>query len=578
MADSWQWGDTTTGNTEIKINLHDRSNPGNVDSNLKFEFDTSDGNGFGSKIGTGDNAVGTDDFAASITYHDGSSALNLSDAGIGSSVLSGLTGSATVYGANNANILTLNSSKGNTHTYAGNIYNASSGSDSTDLTMIKSGAGTQIITGNIKMADSTGSSESAFLTIAEGSLEFDAASGKTQIVEYLKGSGTLILDNTGRSDQTLELGFAQSHTTSAATFTGAVTLQGSNTKNTIKVSSGTTAADYSKDQVMSGVISGGEVLVKDGMGRLTLEGNNGTLAVGNSGNNADLGSGTITINKGKLEVLSGDTLSNTISGGTAATKKSMIGGDGTVGSITIGSGSGEIDVLSPGQGISSSLTETTGLSKFQAGFGNGSADAAVGALTATNLSLQGGGVFDWELQDFAGTTGGTDYDVMNFTNLAFGAKSETFTINILGLQSSNGAVGAPDNSHTGSRLGNSSFKFLNNNNSSGISWTGGSEWTSDELNDYFVFNTNAVDYSTDDWDKGWSVYYEGGDFYLQYTATPEPSTYIMVAGLFMLPGYRMIKRMKKKFSSSFEEPEAVQTQHKTGYFNYFSYRLIPPNP
>ena len=39
MADSWQWGDTTTGNTEIKINLHNRSG-GAVDSNLKFEFDT----------------------------------------------------------------------------------------------------------------------------------------------------------------------------------------------------------------------------------------------------------------------------------------------------------------------------------------------------------------------------------------------------------------------------------------------------------------------------------------------------------------------------------------------------------
>ncbi|MFL2929456.1 MAG: autotransporter-associated beta strand repeat-containing protein [Opitutales bacterium] len=239
--------------------------------------------------------------------------------------------------------------------------------------MIKSGAGTQVLTGNIKMADSTGSNESAYVNIAEGSLEFDAASGKTQIVEYLKGSGTLILDNSGRSDQTLELGFAQSHATSEATFTGAVTLQGGNTKNTIKVATGTTAADYSKEQVMSGVISGGEVLVKDGVGRLTLEGNNantggveinnGALAVGNSGNNADLGSGTITINKGKLEVLSGDSLSNTINGGTAATKKSMIGGDGTVSSMTIGSGSGEIDVLSPGQGISTSLTETSGLTE-----------------------------------------------------------------------------------------------------------------------------------------------------------------------------------------------------------------------
>lgn len=566
MADSWQWGDTTTGNTEIKINLHDRSNPGNVDSNLKFEFDTSDGNGFGSKIGTDDNAVGTDDFAASITYHDGTSALNLSDAGIGSSVLSGLTGSATVYGANDANVLTLNSSKGNTHIYAGNIYNAGSGSDATDLTLIKSGAGTQVLTGNIKMADSTGSNESAYVNIAEGSLEFDAASGKTQIVEYLKGSGTLILDNSGRSDQTLELGFAQSHATSEATFTGAVTLQGGNTKNTIKVATGTTAADYSKEQVMSGVISGGEVLVKDGVGRLTLEGNNantggveinnGTLAVGNGSDNADLGSGTITINKGKLEVLTGDTLSNQVVGGSDASKKSMIGGDGTLSyttgdGIVIGSGSGEIDVISPGQGISSSLTETSGLTKDQAGFGNGVADNAIGSLTVSELRLKNGGVYDWELQDFDGTTGGTDYDVMNFTDLHFGAKTDRFTINILGIQSSDGNAGAPDNFGTTSRAGTNGFKFLDGSTSgSGITWTGGTQWTSAELNDYFVFNTNSVDFRTNNWEKGWEVYYSSGDFYLQYTATPEPSTYIMVAGLFMLPGYRMIKRMRKKFSST----------------------------
>ena len=570
MADSWQWVDTAQTPAELRIHLHDRSSPGNIDSNLKFEFDTSDGNGLGSKIGTGDNAVGTDDFAASVTYHDGSTALNLSDSGIGSSVLSGLTGSALVYGANNANILTLNSSNGNTHTFAGNIYNASSGTAATDLTMIKSGTGTQVLTGNIKMADSSSSNESAYVNIGAGSLEFDAASGKTQIIEYLKGSGTLILDNSGRADQTLELGFAQSHTVANATFTGAVTLQGTNTKNTIKVATGTTAADYAKEQVISGVISGGEVLVKDGVGRLTLEGNNansggveinnGTLVVGNSGNNADLGSGTTTINKGKLEVLAGDSLSNTISGGTDATKKSLIGGDGTVSSITIGSGSGEIDVLSPGQGISSSLTETSGLSQKQVGYGNGDADDAIGSFTATTLSLQGGGVYDWEMKDFDGTTGGTHYDVMNFTNLSFGSSSDRFTINIMGI-ASDGTEGAPANLASiwgKSRQTTNGFKFLTDEGATGGGITWGA-WNAGNIDDYFDFRYDDLAYNASNngqynqWGQDWSVYYNSGDFYLQFSAAPEPSTYIMVTGLFMLPGFRMFRKWRKKFSSSSTE-------------------------
>jgi hypothetical protein len=286
--------------------------------------------------------------------------------------------------------------------------------------------------------------------------------------------------------------------------------------------------------------------------------NDGTVVAGHA--DALGGSGnTVTINKGKLEVSSGITLANnTIQGGSG---KSIIGGDGTVGTIIIGGDANEIDYLSPGQGISSSLTP----SLKQVGLGNGSANDAIGSFTATNLSLLGGGVYDWEMQDFDGTTGGTDYDVMNFTNLTFGSSSDRFTINIMGIQSSDGTAGAPDNlvsiwnkSRQGAGSGSTNgFKFLAGNSGT-INWGG---WATDgsNINDYFDIRYDDLAWNTSNngqynqWGQDWDVIYSGGDFYLQFSAAPEPSTYIMVTGLFMLPGYRFIRRIRKKGKSTSEE-------------------------
>jgi len=142
---------------------------------------------------------------------------------------------------------------------------------------------------------------------------------------------------------------------------------------------------------------------------------------------------------------------------------------------------------------------------------------------------------------------------LNFSTLNLGAKNETFTINILGLDS-NGAPGAPANFGAMSSPGANGYTFLSGTT---VNWTGGTQWTSAELNDYFVFNTDDVDFRTNNWEKGWEVAYGSGNFYLQYTATPEPSTYIMVTGLFMLPGYRWIRRFRKKIKSTDSEFDEV---------------------
>jgi hypothetical protein len=65
--------------------------------------------------------------------------------------------------------------------------------------------------------------------------------------------------------------------------------------------------------------------------------------------------------------------------------------------------------------------------------------------------------------------------------------------------------------------------------------------------DWFAVDESAYNFYNGNAHGDWNVWYNGsGDFYLRYTAAPEPSTYIMVTGLLMLPGFRMFRRFMKK--------------------------------
>ena len=138
--------------------------------------------------------------------------MNLGTSGIGSAIVSGFAGTGTIDGKNDGNILTINSMAGNTgtnaKTFSGDIYQ--DGSTSTDLTIIKEGAGEQILSGNVNASDSNNAAASAYLDIQEGTVILKPASGKTQKFEYLTGasSGTraLTLHNSNEATQTIELG------------------------------------------------------------------------------------------------------------------------------------------------------------------------------------------------------------------------------------------------------------------------------------------------------------------------------------------------------------------------------------
>jgi len=361
----------------------------------------------------------------------------------------------------------------------------------------------------------------------------------------------------------------------------------------IEVASGTAAADYSKEQNVSGVISGSVKISKGGVGRLVVENDNsgsksggaqitnGTLAIGNSADDASLGTGTIEIQKGKLEVLSGDSVSNVVQG-TSASDKSMVGGDGTISSVTVGGDTAEITVVSPGQGISSSLSSETSTQQVSLGTG-GSSALAMGDFTITSLTLNDGGVYDWEISDFSDSgVAGTDFDVLKFTNLTFDS-SGTFTLNILGLQSDGtaGSVAGSDGSHNAGYQnlwddswnnsstktgGYNGFKFLDGSSHGNITWggvtSGGSAPTASGgyIDNFFSVNQDGFAYHNNFWMGDWNVWYDGsGDFYLRYSVAPEPSTYVMVTGLMLVPGMGAVR----KYRNRKKKDSAEELAHKT---------------
>ena len=587
MNSNWTW--PGSGN-DLDMFLHDSTNEDNLDSNLVFEFDnTTYGSGASAENrayvdGTiaSSHTTTTDlhstDFRTSITYYSGASDLNLKDAGVGDVILSGLdkADSTNTISGGDGNTLTINANAaGSSYEFSGTIQDDSSGN--TGLKILKVGSGEQILTGNVDLSNSSGS----YVNIAEGTLTFDPGSGKNQAVEYLTGSGTLKLDNTSNASQTISIGLA--NTSAKQTLSGGVTLSGSGT-NTINVGGGEVAG-FDKHQEFSGVVTGAANLKKTGSGKLTLSGNNNTftggVTIADGGGTKDggilvaghanaLGSGTTIVEHGKLAISAGTTVTTTIQGQATndnTNMKSVIGGgvgnsagvidNGSGTQINIGSADGQIDVLSPGMAHASSMSN--GTSDFQVVAGNHDASGnddltlSIGTIQIDKIGLKNGGVFDWEITDFAGdNSDGSDWDVLKFDTLDFNEDSHTFDINIYSLAANGSAGGVSGDYGLGvSKTGTSGFKFMEWTGSGALDGSTGGWLDSDQT----ARKVTAFNINSDNWAAAnnfyygdWSVWYEGGSFYLQYSAVPEPSTYFMVTGLLMLPGYNFLRRIRKKKS------------------------------
>jgi autotransporter-associated beta strand protein len=594
-SSDWLWTDRSdVGNPSTLAYFHDPddADADNLYSTLKYEMTNesygtveigtggsntlADLHGAGSTDGSDSSSGGNAKRTATIAYRD-ATALDL--ANTGDTIVSNLDDAVSAaniagHAATAYDLTVMARSTGTTYTYSGVISNK--------VDIHKIGAGTQEFTGAV---NTTG-----VLSIDQGPLTLKPGSNLTQSFEYLtddnaidSSPGTLAIDNSGGANHVVELGFAS--TTTAQTFAGAITLSNSGV-NTLKVG-GVTASDFDDHQKFTGIIGddgSGATLKKTGSGKLTLSGDNtftGGITIADGGGATDggivvaghadaLGAGTTTIEHGKLSVAGGITVANAIAGqGTNdnTDMKSVIGGGvgDSVGTITndgnilnIGSGNNEVDVVSPGIAHASSMSN--GTSDYQVIGGNKNDAGAVavansiGTMKINTLGLKAGGVFDWEIRDFEGGNGaGADWDVLQFDALTLGAKSDRFAINIYGV-APDGSAGKQDFSVSAAGSKNllnktGSFAFLTGGT---VDWNGasggnGSQWSDTEIDDYFVINADAFHSSNSYWGNGgWGVSYAGGNFILGYSAVPEPSTYVMVTGLLMLPGFQFLRRFRKR--------------------------------
>ena len=287
------------------------------------------------------------------------------------------------------------------------------------------------------------------------------------------GSGTLTIDNT------VAMAYGTSNETRLLTLGGTNT--GANTFSKVIANNGSSATS----------------LTKAGAGRWDISGTNtytgatnvnaGTLAITGSGSiNASSG---VTVAAGANFVYnSSDTITNSLSlSGAGILSRAILGGSGTIGAALTLNNLG--DTLSPGN--------SPGIQTFTT------------AQTWSSFS------YDWEVNNFTGTTAGTDFDRLGLNTLDLTGTVGSYILNVLSLTASNVAGNVPNFSEV-----NRSWTILTS--SGGITGFNAANWT--------INTTGFTDVTT----GNWALAQTGNDLVLSYAAVPEPDVAALIGGLGML--------------------------------------------
>ncbi|MEY4488507.1 MAG: hypothetical protein RIQ79_1015, partial [Verrucomicrobiota bacterium] len=237
---------------------------------------------------------------------------------------------------------------------------------------------------------------------------------------------------------------------------------------------------------LNGALSG-PGFTKTGDGTLTLGGstsgniavNGGTLAVSSTGS---LSGTTVTIGSGAGFKYNG----------TSAFTGTLVNNGGTIS----GSGALNIDLALNSLADHVAPGNSPGIQTF-------GADQNWSAFT-----------YDWETNNFTGTTAGTDFDKIAITGSLTLNSSNAYQFNVLSLDAGNASAAVPNFSET-------TTSWTVASTTTGITGFNATNWTVDA--------SNFLNADTGTWSL--ALGNSNNDLILTYTAIPEPSAYAALVGL-----------------------------------------------
>jgi autotransporter-associated beta strand protein len=379
----------------------------------------------------------------------------------------------------------------------------------------KSGAGTMEISsandftgavrvnqGVLRLANATASGNTAGGIIVQNGAALELANG------VAVGNEALTITGTGISSG----GALRNVASSTASYAGAITINfngariNSDSSGALTLSGGivtavnrnVTIGGAGNTTVQTVAISGAGNLIKADAGTATLTFANtytgatnvtgGTLAINGSGSiNASSG---VTVAAGaKLIYNSSAALTSPLSlSGAGTSSRAILGGTGTINTSVTLDNLG--DTLSPGN--------SPGIQNFTP------------AQTWSSFS------YDWEVNNFTGTTAGSDFDQIGLSStLNLSGGSGSYILNILSLTAVNAGGNVPNFSEI-----NRSWTILST--ISGITGFNAASWSINTTN---FTNTNT---------GAWAIAQSGNDLVLSYTAVPEPNVTMLLGSMGLL--------------------------------------------